>query len=312
MNSYPENVMTFAPLRILLLLSLLPAATADPISPPMLGKLVDVGGYRVHVYCTGDGSPTVVVAASSFSFDWALVQPAIAPGARICTYDSAGMAWSDQLKTDPYPSCSGRVHELRAPLTNANVKGPYVLVGFSIGGLVARLYASEYPEDIAGLVIVDHAFVDTPESSPPAASSAVALDSPPVLLSKTPIALDMQDDENFSRLPRKDQELHRWALAIHSTRPTAGMAGRCFFEVNASEQERNFPLGDKPVAVVSTLYDSPRYTELQNGLLLLSRNSRQFMADKSSHMVIIDQPEIVVTAIQREKQAARSGGSLER
>src|SRR5579859_7534694 len=67
----------------------------DRVQPPVLGKLIDVGGYRVHIYCTGTGTPTVIVVGGGFSFDWGLVQPEVAAFTRICTYDPSGTAWSD-------------------------------------------------------------------------------------------------------------------------------------------------------------------------------------------------------------------------
>ncbi|MBV8897365.1 MAG: hypothetical protein JO051_12695 [Acidobacteriaceae bacterium] len=150
------------------------------------------------------------------------------------------------------------------------------------------------------MVLVDHAFIDTrgDASSPaPVAFPADGLDSPPVLISKTEIALDLEDDQNFAKLPERDQQLHRWALSV-STRPTPEDASVCFSEVDHAEQNRPFPLGNTPVALISTLYDSPRYTELQHKLLLLSHTSRQFVADHSTHMAVIDQPETVIKAIQ--------------
>lgn len=117
------------------------ASEANPPAPP--GKLIDVGGgRRVHIYCTGEGSPTVVVASGGFSFDWGLVQPKIAQLARICTYDPAGTAWSDPGPAEKAPYCTNRVNELDQVLEKAGIGGPYVLVGYSIGGLIARLYAA--------------------------------------------------------------------------------------------------------------------------------------------------------------------------
>lgn len=121
----------------------------------------------------------------------------------------------------------------------------------------------------------------------------------------TPISLDLEDDQNFSKLPKRDQDLHRWALSLHPVRPTPEMAAECFSEVDASEQRHPYPLGDLPLLVVSTLYDSPRYTQLQHHLLMLSHNSKQLVADHSTHMVVIDQPEIIVRAIQEVFQAAQ-------
>jgi pimeloyl-ACP methyl ester carboxylesterase len=144
----------------LALLCVLPIATrsqtvaADQNPPPPLGKLVDVGGYRVHLYCTGTGSPTVVIVGAGFSFNWGLVQPEVAKITQVCSYDHSGIGWSDD---GPKDSCALRVSEVHTALKNAGIKGPYVLVGHSLGALVARLYAGRYPDEVAGMVFVDHA-----------------------------------------------------------------------------------------------------------------------------------------------------------
>lgn len=272
--------------------------------PP--GELVDVGEYRVHIYCTGQGDPPAVVASGGFSFDWALVQPKVARFTRICTYDPSGTAWSDRAKPAEQVSCGDRTDELHRLLNEAHVEGPYVLVGFSIGGLVARLYAARYPSEIAGMVLVDHAFIETGGES--AAAKALPkrsdVDTPPVLISQTPIALDLQDDRNFAKLPEEDQARHRWALSV-SDRPTPEMAARCFSEVSEDEPS-SFPIGSKPLVVISTNYESLQYAELQRKLLRLSRNSVQLVAQNSTHMVIIDDPEIVVKGIQKVVYAVRA------
>jgi pimeloyl-ACP methyl ester carboxylesterase len=278
------------------------SAQTEPLRPPVLGRLVDVDGRSVHIYCTGQGSPTVVVTSGGFSFDWGLVQPNIARITRICTYDPAGTAWSDRVPEQLNPNCTDRVNELHKLLGNAAVNGPYVLVGFSIGGLVARLYAIRHPGEISGIVLADHTFIEADDAkTSPARPSApvVGLDSPPVLIFKTPISLDLEDDQNFAKLPERDRDLHRWALSIHSLRPTPEMAAVCFSEVDAAERNVSFPFGRKPLAVVSTLYDSARYRELQHQLLMLSHTSKQFVAQNSSHMVIIDEPEMVIQAIKK-------------
>jgi pimeloyl-ACP methyl ester carboxylesterase len=275
------------------------AAEQDLPAPAPPGKLVDVNGRRVHIYCTGQGSPAVVVVSGGFSVDWGLIQPAVAGQTQVCTYDPAGVAWSDPLRENKAPTCAERVDELQALLHDAHVRPPYVVVGYSIGGLVARLYAASFPEQIAGLVLVDHAFIDTPQPNHPPASTLPteqAADRPAVLIYRAPISLDLIDDANFSKLPLRDQEAHKWALAIHSFRPTPELAAQYFAELKKAETQV-FPLRDKPVAVVSTAYDSPEYKRLQDALLALSRNSKQFMAENSTHMVTIDQPETVTLAI---------------
>jgi len=152
------------------------------------------------MYCTGEGSPAVIVVGAGFSFDWGLVQPNVAKFTKVCTYDVSGTAWSDP---GPLLTCSERVNEVHKLLTKADLEGPYVLVGLSVGALVARLYASVYASDIAGMVIVDHAFIDVGGVTAPASSSPsfAGLDSPPVLIHQTPIILTVEDTSDFGKLP---------------------------------------------------------------------------------------------------------------
>jgi pimeloyl-ACP methyl ester carboxylesterase len=133
------------------------ATAIDARTYPPPGQLVDVGGYRLHLYCVGEGSPTVVLETGGGGFggmlDWSYVQPVIAPVTRVCTYDRAGYGWSD---TGPLPRTSQQVvDELHTLLHNAGIQGPYVLAAWSLGGLFSRLYASQYPDEVAGLVLVD-------------------------------------------------------------------------------------------------------------------------------------------------------------
>src|SRR5438552_9801401 len=148
----------------LLLLVLLPGATAwaqsESTSPPFPapGKLVDVGGWRLHLNCTGDArpsQPTVILKAgkADFSVEWSLVQPGVAKFARVCSYDRAGDGWSD---LGPHPRTFHQiVYELHTLLDKAGVKAPFVLVGHSYGGWLVRLYASTYPAEVAGMVLVE-------------------------------------------------------------------------------------------------------------------------------------------------------------
>lgn len=257
---------------------------------------MDVGGYRVHLYCIGEGSPTVVIVGTEFSFDWALVQPEAAKFARVCTYDASGTAWSGP---GPKLTCAARIKELHTALKNAGVKGPYVLIGLSMGAVVARLYASQYPAEAAGMVIVDHAFLDTGAKAggaePAPASGA---DSRPILIHQEPIIWTIEDDPNFSRLPARDRELHRWAVSLHPSLPTVEATEECIAAVDKATAKNVHPLGDLPLVVISTVNHPPSYSKLQADLLALSRNSKQLIAEKSFHAVTIDQPETIVSAIR--------------
>jgi pimeloyl-ACP methyl ester carboxylesterase len=276
-----------------LILLLVVSVAAQCQTPPPLGQLVDVGGYRVHIYCTGEGSPAVVIVGAGFSFDWGLVQPEVAKFTKVCTYDVSGTAWSDP---GPVLTCSMRVNEVHKLLTSSKVQRPYVLVGLSLGALVERLYASVYANDVAGMVIVDHAFIDVGSNPSTAISrpSFSGLDSPPVLIHQTPIVLTVEDISDFGKLPEPIQKLHRWAESLKPALPTVETAEDCLSELKGKGQ-----LGNMPLAVVSTGNTLPNYKKLQAELLSLSTRSRQLMAERSVHSVEIDQPEVVVDAIQQ-------------
>ncbi len=280
---------------------LLPLAMAQ--APPAPGKLVDAGGYRVHLYCTGQGSPTVMIVGAGFSVDWGLVQPEISKTTRVCTYDAAGMAWSDPAP-EPDLGCPSRVAEIHTALKNAGIPSPRILVGLSIGGLVARMYAQRYPQEVSGMVIVDHAFLN-PGDEPAHAISAPGLDSPPVLISQTPIVLTMEETSKFENLPERNRQLHRWAMSLHPKMPDVDTAETCSAEIEAKTKSLERPLGSLPLVIVSTGNDSRNYAKLQADLLRLSRNSRQIFAPQSFHAGQIDQPEVVIRAIHQVIAEAR-------
>jgi pimeloyl-ACP methyl ester carboxylesterase len=128
---------------------------------PAPGEMVDAGGNRLHLYCTGEpGAPTVVMDSGlgGTVLDWQLVQPELAKSTRVCTYDRSGMGWSE---AGAQPRTSEQIAgELHILLGNAEVRRPYVLVGHSFGGTNMQVYASQYPGEVAGMVLVDSALED--------------------------------------------------------------------------------------------------------------------------------------------------------
>ena len=131
------------------------AARSDARAYPAPGRLVDVGGFRLHIHCTGSGSPTVVLDAGlgGSSLDWSLVQPELATTTRVCAYDRAGMGWSDPSPAPRTPAAAA--DELHRLLVKANITGPYVQVAHSLSGKSARLFARRHRDEVAGLVLVD-------------------------------------------------------------------------------------------------------------------------------------------------------------
>jgi pimeloyl-ACP methyl ester carboxylesterase len=132
-----------------------------------VGRLVDVGGYQMHINCIGTGSPTVVLESAfpGTSANWGWVQSGVAEATRVCTYDRAGMGWSD-ARSEPRDA-RHIAADLHALLKGGDVPGPYVLVGHSFGGLLVREYAAQYPLDVAGVVLVDAMHPDQYNRFPP-------------------------------------------------------------------------------------------------------------------------------------------------
>lgn len=283
--------------------------STDQKSPPPIGKLVDVGGYKVHLYCTGQGSPTVVIVGAGLSFNWGLVQPEVAKFTRVCAYDHSGIGWSD---SGPKDSCSLRIGEVHNALKNAGISGPYVLAGHSLGALVARLYAGRYPDEVAGVVFVDHAFHLDPKDEkllPP-----MPPQEPPKPGAPAPTG-GMEDDPNFSKMSARDRELHMWAMsqsrsmAALQNNPT--LVPQCMADAEALSKDRSHPLADKPLVDVTTdEFRIAPYVKLQADLLALSENSKEIVAQNSTHFVIIDRPDVVIDAISQVVIAARNHSHL--
>jgi pimeloyl-ACP methyl ester carboxylesterase len=133
------------------------ATARDAKQFPAPGQMIDVGGYKLHIYCTGPETdqPTVILdhVGAGNCAEWGLVQSEIAKSTRVCAYDRAGFGWNEP---SPKPrDVEQAVLELHALLQNANIHEPLVLVGHSFGAHVSRFYATRYPDQVAGLVLID-------------------------------------------------------------------------------------------------------------------------------------------------------------
>lgn len=130
------------------------------------GRMVDVDGIRMHLHCTGQGHPTVILeaGATGFSGTWAWVQAALAERVRVCSYDRAGMGWSE-VSQQPRDGVT-IAEELRGLLRNAEEQGPYIIAGHSLGGVFARIFSEKYNPEIAGVVLVDSSHPDQLERFP--------------------------------------------------------------------------------------------------------------------------------------------------
>jgi pimeloyl-ACP methyl ester carboxylesterase len=130
------------------------------------GRMIDVGGRRLHLVCVGSGFPTVVFESGSGEgwYSWALVQNDVGQHVRACSYDRSGIGYSDP---DPRPrSVAVLVADLHELLRRSGERGPFVLVGHSLGGLLVRRYAMTYRTEVAGLVLIDSAHEDAAQGAP--------------------------------------------------------------------------------------------------------------------------------------------------
>jgi len=131
------------------------AAAADANRYPPVGELVDLGGRAMHLHCTGEGSPTVLLESGLGGgvLGWAWIQPEVAEETRVCSYDRAGYGWSDERSGDL--NAETVVEDLHDLLSAAGEQGPFVLVAHSLGGHFSRVYADAYPDDVLGVVLLD-------------------------------------------------------------------------------------------------------------------------------------------------------------
>jgi pimeloyl-ACP methyl ester carboxylesterase len=317
---------------------LLPVRAEASAAPKPIGKLVDLGGHRLHLNCTGSGSPVVVIESGlgDFSFDWILVQEKVSRVTRICTYDRAGYAWSDP---GPKPRTFAQLNlELRDALEKSGERGPFVLVGHSYGGPVMINFASLYPIDTAGLVLVDSAHEgmrvgiggkrtlrlgeNAPARDIPVAHEEMA--GADRTISHGGDRAEAKLDRVYKRLPIREQKLQLWAQAQPSLED-AENSQREWSEVYFSQwlaKSRDGALGHLPLVVLSRAdggytedMDVPaaqmeqEREEGQVKLFRLSTNSRQFII-RSGHNMELEAPEDVISAIRRVVDAVRSHGTL--
>ena len=280
---------------------------------PPPGKLVAGGGFKMHINCTGEGSPTVILEAGldDFSIFWSQVQPEIAKVTRVCSYDRAGLGWSE-ISSKPRTSVM-MVQEVHSLLTSANVGRPYVLVGHSFGGALMRLFAHSYPNEVAGIVLVDAApddlFIRIPRWRNAIEGKLRFYRTLALLNSLGLLALA---PENISRGIPADVLTQYRAIAASTGYFQTGVMENEAFENNLAEvRNANIELDELPLIVISRGYWDPmpgfsasenqeswqKWQEMQSELLSLSLNSRQIIATESEHHIHLQQPGLVIDAI---------------
>jgi len=288
------------------------AEVADAKTYPPPGQLVDVGGYRLHIKCTGTGSPTVVIDAGleDWSTSWGLVQQEVAKTTRICTYDRAGMGWSD-----PGPLPRDAAHfakELHALLQKANVLGSYVMVGHSLGGASVRVFVGEYASEVSGVVLIDS--MNPGQATQPhiEAQAQSDLKSQPfslqAALARFGIArLLVKLPGMYPTMPPGYEAYYPLYIRPQSLQTSADELRGLPASLAQSSAVKTF--GDLPLIVLTArLNEIPGWPEWQTELLQLSSNSQHLFAEHSSHTIQFDEPEAAVAAILRMVQQVREMG----
>ena len=280
----------------------------------MTGQLVNVDGRKMHIHCTGEGSPIVILDSGlgDTYLSWRKVQPEIANFAQVCSYDRAGLGYSD-------PSSQPRTSqviatELHALLQAAHVPPPYILVGHSMGGYDVRVYANMFRNDVVGMVLVDSSHPDQENRFPPELKSMEG---------------SWQREAEFLEygmpfgIPRllslcEDDPVQRAAECNwHSARE--GAAEMKTFSQSAAQAAATGPLGNMPLAVLSHDPDQPSaelapdlakstnqaWEKMQEELAHLSTRGTQTVAKNSGHYIQLDRPELVIDAVRNVIQQTR-------
>ncbi len=311
-------------------------ALGAPVPP---GTLVDLGGHKLHVYCTGRGTPTVVVenGLGDFSFDWVLVQSRVAQFTRICTYDRGGYAWSDP---GPKPRTFAQLNlELHDALAKLGVRGPFVMVAHSFGGPVVRNFVKLYPTEVAGIVLVDSAHeglrvgvgggktIRLGEGAkgaqiPPPREQLSPSDEPAIRAVDLPEEVKTANPA-FNVLPAEQRALQLWAQqlpAVYAAQNSETQWSEEYFAKWLATPE-SAPFGDIPLLVLSRADETLKAGDTaaqqlqaernagQKRLVTLSQHGKQLIVN-SGHNMNLEAPDAVSKAIREVVNAVRGRSRL--
>jgi len=283
---------------------------------PVPGTLYQVNGHAMHLYCTGTGSPAVVLEAGLGDdwIYWQKVQPEVAKTTRACSYDRAGVGWSD---SQPDPRDAKNIAlQLHALLHQANEAGPFLLVGGSAGGFYIREFTAMYPTEAAGLVFVDASVPAQIRELPDAGYSAATARK----IHRDAMWDWLKSASGWARLTRqckgeveKGLEAYAGLASAEACRPAfawSGVSEWDDFWRSAEEAAQAACCGDRPVLVISqdpnrsgmnaqVSANQPIWNSLQESLKNLSPHTRRIIARTSGHHVMIDRPDVIVQGVQQ-------------
>lgn len=282
----------------------------DRKQAPPIGRLIDVGGRKLNIYCSGQGSPTVVFEANwgSPGYIWLHIQREVAGFTRACWYDRAGYGWSDP---GPFPNHSDSIaRDLHRLLGEAQISPPYVLVAHAIGSFHARVFRGNYPNEVAGMVLVD----PTSEDLTIHIHNHIEFFRPAVLLLH-----EVMGDVGFMRLMKSDpgvpagglsqQEWNTLAILQWQTKALVASGKEPPLWICGEQARAAGQFGDIPVIVLSAgvqdWEEDPKLDQdhalklrLQRDLAARSTRGIQRIVDKSGHWTPLDVPDSIVLAVR--------------
>jgi len=268
------------------------------MAPP--GELINIGDYRLHLNCLGHGGPVVILDSGlgGFSLEWLSIQRALSDKVKICAYDRAGYGWSD---FGPPPRTTKQIaYELHALLENAELPPPYILVGHSFGGYNIQYFAKIFPELVSGLLFVDASHPEQTERLP----NIPAYREPARTGRTIPILVRQFNFENY---PEDIRAQASWIMSLRKTHKTQLREYRNF-ALSAEQVMQAGDLKDMPLIAISRgkrVWPEHPYgdnlelvwKQLQLELSELTPSGRQIIAHGSGHLVHMEQPKVVTSAI---------------
>ena len=266
------------------------------------GRHVTVDDVSLHLDCTGEGGPTVVLEAGAFGFaqSWAWIQPKVAERTRVCSYDRAGLGWSDDAAPHDGVAAAKRLHAL---LRNAGEPGPYVLVGHSLGGALIRIFATHYPDDVVALGFIEPSHPDQLERFPPEAREAhervvrvLSVAAPLTYVGLLRLANPL--GRLYAGLPADDDRAGRMFTSA-ATHVRASQKEFAAWDETMAAARANISLKERPVVVVSGTEPMEGMTpdilalnhQLHEEIAGLSKHGRHVTIDGASHMSLLTRRE---------------------
>jgi pimeloyl-ACP methyl ester carboxylesterase len=282
------------------------ATVSDKNNYPPPGRLVNINGCRLHIQEAGTGTPTVILEAglSAMSSVWGWIHPEVARFTKVVAYDRAGLGWSDPDGAS-FTALNAACH-LHDLLTVSGIESPYVIVGHSMGGLLARMFAAQYVDEVAGMVLVDASHPDQYSCNPLIRrymnSGFRLLNKIPLLAKLGYVRLTRCLNCQADGLPARQRAEAHVFLSSHRHLHTTRIESLAW-ETICEETRRTGNFGNKPLSVLSAGRDLlPGSLELQAELATLSSDSTHHIVKGATHVTLVTHREYALSVVEAIRQ----------